>query len=219
MIHTSGTGLLCFGDLERKTFGQTATKVFDDWDGIGEVTSLLDYAPHRQADKIVLAAASDHPGIRTAIVCPPCIYGKGRGPGNQRSIQMPDLTKCILQEKKGFRVGEGTYIRSLRAPLFGFLSKICFKSLPLKGRASLIDAWLRYGTLISKFSIGLTFWANVHVHDLSDCFLMLVEAAVSEGGRATWNTEGYYFTENGEHVWGDMAKLITKEAHAKGRCF
>ena len=108
LIQTSGTGLLCYGDLERKLFGQASTKVYDDWDGIGEVTSMPDSAPHRQADKTVLAAAHEHPSrIKTAIVCPPCIYGKGRGPGNQRSIQMPDLTKCILQEKKGFQVGEG----------------------------------------------------------------------------------------------------------------
>lgn len=170
LIHTSGTGILCFGDLERKTFGEASTKVFDDWDGIGEVTSLPDTAPHRKADKIVLAAAADHESrVRTAIVCPPCIYGKGRGPGNQRSIQMPDLAKCTLQEKNGFKVGE-----------------------------------------------GLTLWTNIHVHDLSDCYLKLVEAAVSGGGKATWDKEGYYFTENGQHVWGHMSKLIAEDAKKKG---
>ena len=60
-------------------------------------------------------------------------------------------------------------------------------------------------------------WANVHVEDLSDCFLKLVEAAAFGGGTATWNQEGYYFTENGEHVWSDMSKLISKDAHKKGR--
>ena len=117
LIQTSGTGLLCYGDLERKLFGEASTKVYDDWDGIEEVTSMPDSAPHRQADKVVLAAAPDHPSrIKTAIVCPPCIYGKGRGPGNQRSIQMPDLTKCILQEKKGFHVGEGKALSLLMIP-------------------------------------------------------------------------------------------------------
>ena len=60
-------------------------------------------------------------------------------------------------------------------------------------------------------------WANVHVEDLSDCFLKLVEAAAFGGGTATWNQEGYYFTENGEHVWSDMSRLISKDAHKKGR--
>lgn len=170
LIHTSGTGILCFGDLERKTFGEASTKVYDDWEGIGEVTSLPDTAPHRKADKIVLAAAVEHSShVQTAIVCPPCIYGRGRGPGNQRSIQMPDLTKSTLEERQGFQVGE-----------------------------------------------GLTRWSNIHVHDLSDCYLKLVEAAASKGGKATWGNQGYYFTENGEHVWGNMSKLIAVAAKKKG---
>lgn len=108
MIHTSGTGILTWQDLERKTFGEAAKKVYDDWDGVHELTALPDFAPHRSVDKIVLAAGrEDSSPVRTAIVCPPTIYGKGRGPGNQRSIQMPELAKCILQEKKGFQVGAG----------------------------------------------------------------------------------------------------------------
>ena len=108
LVHTSGTGILCWADIERKTFGEAATKIYNDWDGVGELTSLPDFAPHRKVDKMVLAAGTEHADVvRTAIVCPPTIYGKGRGPGNQRSIQMPDLTKCFLQEKKAFQVGAG----------------------------------------------------------------------------------------------------------------
>ena len=143
--------------------------MYDDWEGIREVTALPDFAPHRKVDKLVLAAAADYESrVRTAIVCPPCIYGKGRGPGNQRSIQMPELAKCTLQEQKGLQVGE-----------------------------------------------GLNVWTNIHVEDLSNCYLKLVEAAASGGGNATWDLEGYYFTENGEHAWGQMSKLIAKDAHQK----
>ncbi|KAI9807800.1 MAG: hypothetical protein M1825_005105 [Sarcosagium campestre] len=105
-IHTSGTGILCLADMERGSFGEAATKVYDDWEGIGEVTSLPDGAPHRNVDKIVLAAGATG-AIRTAIVCPPTIYGEGNGPGNTRSIQLPDLAKGALQRKKGFFVGRG----------------------------------------------------------------------------------------------------------------
>ncbi len=108
IIHTSGTGILCWADLERETFGEAATKIYDDWDGVQELTSLPDMAPHRNVEKVVLTAGTENIDVlRTAIVCPPCIYGKGRGPGNQRSMQMPDLAKCILQGKKGFQVGSG----------------------------------------------------------------------------------------------------------------
>ena len=66
--------------------------------------------------------------------------------------------------------------------------------------------------MLTRNGIG----TNVHVHDLSDCYLKLVEAAVAGGGKATWGAEGYYFTENGTHVWGDISKLVATEAHKQG---
>ena len=158
---------MLFSDLERQTFGQSASKIYDDWENISEVTSLPDYAPHRNVDKVILASGTDK--VKTAIVCPPTIYGQGRGPGNQRSIQVPDLSKITFQKGHGVQVGAGK-----------------------------------------------TYWTNVHVHDLSDAYVALVEAAAAGGGRASWNSEGYYFTENGEHVWGDIAKLVAKAAHKQG---
>ena len=170
LIHTSGTGILTFADYERKTFGEAANKVYDDWDGVKEVTSLPDFAFHRNIDKIVLEAGTTNPNnIKTAIVCPPTIYGTGRGPGNQRSIQLPDLAKATLTEKKGFKVGE-----------------------------------------------GLTYWANVHVFDLSKLYLKLLEAAASGGGKATWGKDGYYFTEHGEHIWGEISQAVASAAHKQG---
>ncbi|KAL9610841.1 MAG: hypothetical protein Q9167_004481 [Letrouitia subvulpina] len=169
IIHTSGTGLLVWADVERQVYGEASTKVYDDWDGIGEVTSLPDFAPHRNVDKIILAAGSDGSHVKTAIVAPPTIYGRGRGPGNQRSIQVPDLAKSTLEQKHGVQVGAGK-----------------------------------------------TFWNNVHVHDLSGIYVKLVEAAVSGGGQASWGKEGYYFAENGEHIWGKIAQLTASAAHKQG---
>jgi nucleoside-diphosphate-sugar epimerase len=40
--------------------------------------------------------------IKTAIVCPPCIYGIGRGPDNQRSIQVYEAAKAILRREQAF---------------------------------------------------------------------------------------------------------------------
>ena len=51
---------------------------------------------------------------------------------------------------------------------------------------------------------GLTEWDNVNVHDLSDLFVLLVEAAVkSKAGELKdidaelWNERGYFLAENG----------------------
>ena len=54
------------------------------------------------------------------------------------------------------------------------------------------------------------------MHDLSDCYVKLIEAAVEGGGRATWGKEGYYFAENGELVWGNISKTVTKTSHKLG---
>lgn len=170
LIHTSGTGVLAFEDFESSTYGIKREKVYDDWDGIGEVTSLPDVAVHRNVDKIVLAASEASAGnIRSAIVCPPCIYGPGRGPDNQRSVQVYDMAKAILNRHKGFVIEEGTNI-----------------------------------------------WTEVHVQDLSEVYLALATAALSpDGGKATWNNEGYYFAESGEFVWGDVGRNIAKIALEK----
>jgi hypothetical protein len=63
---------------------------------------------------------------------------------------------------------------------------------------------------------GLNMWTQVHVQDLSQVFLALVTAALSpDGGKATWNKEGYYFTESGDFCWGDIGREISKIAFKK----
>jgi len=169
MIHTSSTGILCINDVLRCSSGIPAGKVYDDWDNVDEVTSLPDEAPHRNVDKIVLAAGEAGSSVKTAIVCPPTIYGPGRGPDNTYSDQWYLMAKGVIQRGKGFRVGDGD----------------------------------------NK-------WTYVHIADLSNLFLHLVEAAATGGGNATWGKKGYYFAEDGEYVWGDIAQKIAQEAHKQG---
>lgn len=169
LIHTSGTGVLSWADFEEKTFGYHREHIYSDWDGIKEVTSLPDVALHRNVDKIVLAASKGVGQVNTAIVCPPCIYGPGRGPDNQNSVQVYKYSSATLRRGKGFIINEGTNT-----------------------------------------------WTESHVQDLSNIFLGLVTAAMQpDGGKATWNDEGYYFSETGSFVWGDIARAIAKIAHEK----
>ncbi|OAA62065.1 NAD-dependent epimerase/dehydratase [Niveomyces insectorum RCEF 264] len=101
-IHVTGTALLTWYDVHHKRFGQPPREdqVFDDWDGVARlVDTMPDDAPHRNVDKIVLAAARAHPAaVRTALVAPSTIYGRGRGPGNQFSIQVPAIAAYLLQQ-------------------------------------------------------------------------------------------------------------------------
>ena len=177
LIHTSGTGILMLEDYMAGRFGDASDKIYDDIKDLAEVTSLPDQSPHRVTDKMVIAAGTEHSEqIKTAIVCPPTIYGVGRGPGNQRSIQVPDLIKGILQKGHGFKV-----------------------------------------------NTGKTRWSNVHVFDLSDLYLKLVENGAAGGSLAEWpgkpaiwGAEAYFFSENGEHVWGEVSQEIASEAYKQG---
>ncbi|KAG7424221.1 hypothetical protein NW756_012242 [Fusarium oxysporum] len=110
-IHTSGTGILTFEDGRNQTCGVRRDKVFNDWTGVLELINLPCDAFHRNVDKIVTATIEDVPkNFRTAIVCPCCIYGDGRGPGNRSSTQVYTMATHILERGRGFVVGEGRNI-------------------------------------------------------------------------------------------------------------
>lgn len=149
-------------DQAESRFGQPPLpdERYDDIDDLHRIHTLPDAAIHRPVDKIVLEAQAN-PAIRAAIVCPPTIFGPGRGPGNTRSIQVYDLVKYSL--------------------LYGFV--------PFLGT-------------------GQTKWDHVHVADLSDLTLRLVErAAAGESDEELFGEQGgYFFAETDSHRWGDVSK-------------
>ncbi|KAI6764363.1 hypothetical protein HG530_008152 [Fusarium avenaceum] len=109
-IHISGTGILCWYDQDNKRYGEAPLpeQAYNDLEGVDKVTSLPDTAFHRDVDKIVLEeAAKDPEAVKVAIVCPPTIYGTGRGPTNQRSRQIPGLTETTLEKGFGPIIGAG----------------------------------------------------------------------------------------------------------------
>ena len=64
---------------------------------------------------------------------------------------------------------------------------------------------------------GKARWNSVHVHDLSQIFLLLVEKAVSKDtSDELWGAKGYILVENGEHIWGDLARKVGAEAAKLG---
>jgi nucleoside-diphosphate-sugar epimerase len=162
---------LCWEDSRYDRLGEWSDKVYNDWSGIEELTNLPDDAFHRNVDKVVLEAGEKHAAsVKTAIICPPTIYGKGRGIFNSRSRQAYEMAKLILTAE---------YI-----PVIG------------KGQAR---------------------WNNVHVADLTDVFLLLTKMAVSKDvDPELWGEKGYYLTENGEHVWSDLARKMGKKASELG---
>ena len=155
--------------METKTYGEAPTQQpYDDLDRVHDLTHLPDTAWHRDVDKIVLSASSE--ALKTAIVCPPTIYGPGRGPGNQKSQQVYKLARVTLEQGQAPQIGK-----------------------------------------------GLTEWDNINVQDLSDLFVLLVEAAVSgKENSDIWGANGYFLAENGHHVWGQVSKEVAEAAYMQG---
>ncbi|EXJ61499.1 uncharacterized protein A1O5_11815 [Cladophialophora psammophila CBS 110553] len=107
-LHTGGTGILTYEDSKNNLLGEWSTKEYNDLSGVDELTHLPDDAFHRKVDKIVLEAGSKYADrVKTALVCPPTIYGNGRGPISRRSRQVYELTKLILQKGYTPIVGSG----------------------------------------------------------------------------------------------------------------
>ncbi|OQE21941.1 hypothetical protein PENSTE_c011G02094 [Penicillium steckii] len=106
-IQIAGGSMLSGSEIQSKTFGQPGTKIFNDFQGVSEIHEILNASPKRAVDHLVRGLHSRNPRARTAIVYGPLIYGKGRGPVNQRSIQIPDLAKVALQHESGVHVGRG----------------------------------------------------------------------------------------------------------------
>ncbi|KAJ5765775.1 hypothetical protein N7520_005334 [Penicillium odoratum] len=66
-------------------------------------------------------------------------------------------------------------------------------------------------------SMRQSLWNNVHIHDLSDVYSLLVDAAIA--GRTDdglWGAGAYYLTENMEHVWGELAQQTVDSATRLG---
>lgn len=61
---------------------------------------------------------------------------------------------------------------------------------------------------------------DVHVHDLTDLYIKMVDAALNpkpEIDEHIWGAkEGYLLAEGGYHVWGEVAQWVAEAAHAKG---
>lgn len=171
-LHLSGTGILTWYDSINKRGGEAPLpeQKYYDIDGIDSILNLPDEAHHKDVDNIVQAAVSD--AVRIAIICPPLIYGKGSGPVNQRSIQLPNLTDITLKE--GF------------APYIG---------------------------------AGKTEWDNVHIDDLGDLYVKLVDATQDPSKNSNpeiFGRHGYFFASNGTHLFSKLAEKIAEEVKKQG---
>ncbi|KAF4462619.1 nucleoside-diphosphate-sugar epimerase [Fusarium albosuccineum] len=109
-VQISGASGLAAGELASPSFkpGEPSNDVWDDLDGVSSIRDLLRaHEKSRVVDNYILNAAKQTPSIKTALVLPPIIYGKGEGPIKQRSVQIPTLAQVALERGRAVRVGRG----------------------------------------------------------------------------------------------------------------
>ncbi|KAI0911152.1 hypothetical protein F4823DRAFT_586890 [Ustulina deusta] len=90
--------MLQWYDWDHNRYGQSPLpeEKYHDIDNIGRIITLPHHVFHRDCDEIVIAA-NETGKVKTLILGPPLIYGAGRGPVNQRSIQAPNMTRFTLE--------------------------------------------------------------------------------------------------------------------------
>lgn len=114
LIQLSGTGII--SDFQSPTggsYGNKDPRVWSDLGDIDEIWDQPDEALHRDVDKVIRKAYTDHGDrIRTAIVCSPDIYGPGTGPGKRISILIPFFIEETLGRGWPFYCGKGENTRS-----------------------------------------------------------------------------------------------------------
>jgi hypothetical protein len=115
LLHLSGTGIVSDWASE-ENLGRLNPKIWSDLDqdSLKEIRSLPDHALHRNTEKILHSTAQEYGNqIKIAIMCPPDIYGKGKGLAKTHSALIPEFYKGIKDlGGRPFYYNEGTNARS-----------------------------------------------------------------------------------------------------------
>ncbi|CAG8021563.1 unnamed protein product [Penicillium olsonii] len=105
-IQVTGASVLAGPEVDSNSYGEPSDKIFDDLDNVGDLRSIIRaYKDRRVVDNYILDLGSSGP--KTAIIFPPIIFGAGKGPVNQRSIQIPSLARSALQQHAGLYLNKG----------------------------------------------------------------------------------------------------------------
>uniref|UniRef100_A0A0B7JVC1 NAD-dependent epimerase/dehydratase domain-containing protein n=1 Tax=Bionectria ochroleuca TaxID=29856 RepID=A0A0B7JVC1_BIOOC len=167
-IQISGGSVVAAAEVTNKTriSGAGSDFIWDDLLDIEALKTFIKNYPYRKVDNYMLDVATASPHINTAVVIPPMIYGPGRGPFNQRSVQLPNLARETLKRRRAFQVGPGE-----------------------------------------------SRWSSIHIRDLSQIIVRLVEKAV-EGKKDEnlWGLAGLYFTGVGELSLSELSAQIASAA-------
>ena len=113
LLHLSGTGIVSDW-ADEQYLGTTNPKIWSDISSIDEIRKLSPRALHRNTEIILHNTIRDHSDkVNIAIMCPPDIYGKGKGLAKTHSALVPMYIQEIQNlGGKVFYYDEGENVRS-----------------------------------------------------------------------------------------------------------
>ncbi|KZM19987.1 hypothetical protein ST47_g8853 [Ascochyta rabiei] len=109
-IQMSGATVYPVDEIASGRFGYATDDVYNDLKDQDKILSIIQDNRKRVVDNLVLSQAPS--SVKTALIIRPLIYGVGRGPVNQRSIQAPEIAKATLNLAHGFKLNKGKNIWS-----------------------------------------------------------------------------------------------------------
>lgn len=103
VVHTSGTNILCDWAHGMKQ----ETKVVHDADQ-AEIDAVPEDNPHRDVDVLLTKFYRDNSDkYDQTIIVPPTIWGLGRGPDIDTSVQIPLAIRYAIKNRQAYSVGKG----------------------------------------------------------------------------------------------------------------
>ncbi|KAF2123841.1 NAD dependent epimerase/dehydratase family protein [Dothidotthia symphoricarpi CBS 119687] len=227
-IQISGATLFATDEIASGRFGFATDTTYDDVKDCEQVLDIIRSNPKRVVENTVLSQTSET--VRTGLIIAPLIYGHGKGPVNQRSIQAPEITKSTLQRGRGFKLNDGENIWS-NVHVSDLANLVCLLvSAATEGREGL---WNKDGVYnmengeMSFKELGTLIAKEAHKQDLiakSDLETIDAGEADSLSGHASilWGTnartkaskarEELGWTPNGEPLASTIPNMVRSES-------
>jgi hypothetical protein len=109
-VQMSGGSVFIAEEVRQKRFGYANEVVHDDLADRDRTISIINQNPDRISEHIVLRQPPDV--IKTALLMGPHVYGRGRGPWNQRTVQCTEIARATLKLGYGFQLNDGANVWS-----------------------------------------------------------------------------------------------------------
>ncbi|BCR95004.1 uncharacterized protein AKAW2_12050S [Aspergillus luchuensis] len=206
-LQISGASVLSIPDIVASAFGEPSDKVYSDVDGADELRGLIQqYSAKRVVDNLILSLTPAANRPKTALIFPPIIYGRGRGPVNQRSIQIPELARVTMQRRGGIKVGKGeaTWSNIHISDVSSIFVKLAEKAL----RGEEGDLWNENGLYFP--GTGAITFGSISAQVAQE--VKKLGLADSESVTEISHEEADSLTPHGGVLWGTNAQQVAQRA-------